>query len=238
LAAGGEKMLDSLARLDDYRNAGRAAPEQLSNAVLAGSLLVPLGVPLRPPARPVPEFRDQVAASPSLDLAAEMAALGEHAEPDAAEPAPDEAVVLPVARRDLDRLRLALAAQPRLREIHRSPRVKHLLAGRGYFEDALRWMEIHGGLEDQELAAHWRSLDCSDVTPAARPEPGSEPAGPSHGRRKPHAAEPEQPESDAAADGDDTPSGGRRRRRRRRRGGRRRNAKKGEPTDTNGGDPA
>jgi hypothetical protein len=51
--------------------------------------------------------------------------------------------------------------------VHRAPSVKQALAGRGYFEDALRWMEIHGGAEGQELAAHWRSLDFGDIAPPA-----------------------------------------------------------------------
>ncbi len=237
LAGGGEKLLGSLARLDDYRNAGRAAPADLSNAILAGTLLVPLGVPLRPASRPVPEFRDQVVASPPLDLVAELAALGESPELEASEPGQEEAVVLPVARRDLDRLRLALLAQPRLREVHRSPRVKHLLAGRGYFEDALRWMEIHGGLEDQELAAHWRSLDFSDLPP---PEPAE--STPAARRRAPHPRHEPAPAPTVAASASpadaDAPSGQRRRRRRRRGGRRHGKGPKTPPTSESGGDGA
>ena len=66
---------------------------------------------------------------------------------------------MPFARRDVERLRLVLAAQNRLRELHTSPRVQHLLMGKGYLEEALRWMEIHGGVQGQELAAHWRGLE-------------------------------------------------------------------------------
>jgi hypothetical protein len=77
---------------------------------------------------------------------------------------------LPFARRDLDRLRLILAAQSRLREVHRSPRVKQMLGGRGYLEDALRWMEIHGGVQGQELAAYWRGLGGGDTGEAAEGE--------------------------------------------------------------------
>src|SRR5438876_3698853 len=47
IAEQGERLLGSLARLDDYRNAGLAAPEELTNSLLMGTLLVPLGVPLR-----------------------------------------------------------------------------------------------------------------------------------------------------------------------------------------------
>jgi len=179
----GERLLGSLSRLDEYRNAGLATPEDLTNPLLMGTLLVPLGVPLRRVGPPRRGRRGAVEEEPEAeteadDLAAEMAALGESeaAEGAGAAPAPDgpAALDLPFSRRDLDRLRLILAAQNRLREVHRSPRVKQMLMGRGYLEDALRWMEIHGGIQGQELAAHWRSLDLGDVPP---PEPGEPQAG-------------------------------------------------------------
>src|SRR5262249_28728932 len=47
IAEGGERLLGSLGRLDEYRNAGLASPAELSNPVIMGTLLVPLGVPLR-----------------------------------------------------------------------------------------------------------------------------------------------------------------------------------------------
>jgi hypothetical protein len=176
-----ERLLGSLSRLDDYRNAGLAAPADLSNAVLMGTLLVPLGISLRratlPPARagrgepPVeePPVEEPPRDSPErgMDVAEEMVALGDGAAEE--DPGSGKATVLslPFARRDLDRLRLILAAQSRLREVHRSPRVKTMLAGRGYLEDALRWMEIHGGVQGRELAGHWRGLDPGEVSEAA-----------------------------------------------------------------------
>jgi poly(A) polymerase len=174
IAEGGGRLLGSLARLDDYRNAGAVPPEELTNALLAGTLLVPLGLHTRRPA-PSPrhaavegELEEDV---PAEDVASELAALGaEEAAP--AEPAP---LTLPFARRDLDRVRLILAAQRRLREVGASPGVKHSLASKGYFEDSLRWLEIHGGVEGQELAAHWRSLDLGDVAPPAAEGPPAEP---------------------------------------------------------------
>jgi poly(A) polymerase len=171
-----ERLLGSLSRLDDYRNAGLAAPEDLSNAVLMGTLVVPLGISLRRTALP---------AGRGAEAAAEVEAARDTPEPpleDASETAAVEAEVgeeggadrtallsLPFARRDLDRLRLILAAQSRLREVHRSPRVKHMLSGRGYLEDALRWMEIHGGVQGQELAAYWRSLGAEAGEAAGEP---------------------------------------------------------------------
>jgi poly(A) polymerase len=211
IAEGGERLLGSLSRLDDWRSAG-AAPESLSNPLLMGTLLVPLGVPLRRVAAPPRRARRPDEAleaeppeppGPPLDVAAEMAALGgeaEEADGGALEP---PSIALPFARRDLDRLRLILAAQRRLREVHRSPRVKQLLAGRDYFEDALRWMEIHGGVEGQDLAAHWRSLDTGDVE-APLAATGAAPSG--------DGGEPR------AYQLHDAPRPRRRRRRRRRRG--------------------
>ncbi|HET7291190.1 MAG TPA: polynucleotide adenylyltransferase PcnB [Vicinamibacteria bacterium] len=186
LARDGAPLLGSLGRLDEHRNAGLATVEQLTNPILLGTLLVPLGVPLRRPApsRSAPE--DGAAApGPSDDVAGELAVLGEAEEPLA--PGPPPPLALPFARRDLDRLRLILVAQRRLAEVHRSPGVRHTLASRPYFDDSVRWLEIHGGLEGQELAAYWRSLDLGDVPapPFAGAPTETVPAPPSaRGRRR------------------------------------------------------
>jgi hypothetical protein len=196
IAEGGERLLGSLGRLDDYRNAGLAAPEQLTNALVMGSLLVPLGVPLRrvaaqaPPARrgedrledgrddreggDAREGRDE---EPADDVAAEIAALGgadeEDGQPASAAPGP---LVLPFARRDLDRLRLVLLAQRRVREAEGGAAAKQALAGRHYFDEALRWLEIHGGEDGRELALHWRALG-PPVTVLSSPPSPSQPTG-------------------------------------------------------------
>jgi len=204
IAEGGERFLGSLARLDEHRNAQLAAPADLSNAVLLGTLLVPLGVPLRrvaPVSRPGASDRqehegDGGTEDSPVDVRAEIDALGENETEELQPPGPVVPLSLPFARRDADRLRLILLAQRRLLEVHRSPGVKHVLARRGYFEDALRWLEIHGGVEGQELAAHWRSLDLGDVPPPA-------------GLELPNVVE--------ARAAENRPRGPRRRRRRRRR---------------------
>jgi poly(A) polymerase len=197
IGRGGGALLASLERLDAYRNAGLAAPEQLTNALLVGTLVVPLGLQSRAPAprRRRHEPREAEEAEPTApeaaeppepadDVAAELLALGETEPPAAAEPQP---LSLPFARRDFDRVKLMLAAQRRLREAQAPPRVKRALATRPYFEDALRWMEIHGGAEGQELAAHWRSLDIGDVAAPGSPQPQ-----PAHGEREPHTGAPGQ----------------------------------------------
>jgi poly(A) polymerase len=192
IAEQGERLLGSLSRLDDYRNAGLAAPDELTNPLLMGTLVVPLGVPLRRAAAAAMPRRGAAPPEPAdaddrLDVAAEMAALGEE-ESDEAPGGGPAALVLPFARRDLDRLRLILAAQSRLREVHTSPKVKHLLAGRGYLEEALRWMEIHGGVQGQELATHWRRLELEPAPAAAASEASAAAEGdsprPSRSRRR------------------------------------------------------
>lgn len=177
IAEQGERLLGSLGRLDDYRNAGLATAEELSNPLLLGTLLVPLGLPLRRAAVHAPRRDDDDAGGPAevIDVAAEMAELG-------ADPSEERGIgamplSLPFARRDVERLRLILAAQNRLRELHTSPRVKGLLIGKGYLEEALRWMEIHGGVQGQELAAHWRGLELAPDAAGAPGDPAAALAG-------------------------------------------------------------
>jgi len=138
----------SLAALDQYRKRFDATPDTLTNSILLGSLLVPLGIPMQP-AR-TPEGR---APGPRL---------GE----------------LPVARRDVERLRQILGLQRRLRDLGASPRAQRALAHRHIFRDALTWLEIHAGAP--ELVAHWqavlaesRSSDAADAggDQAGEPQP-------------------------------------------------------------------
>jgi hypothetical protein len=183
---GGERLLGSLGRLDDYRNAGLATPDDLTSPLLMGTLLVPLGLPLRRAVAPAPRPDPGDAPDEPIDVVGEMEALGEDPEESAGvTAAPLSLVPLPFARRDADRLRLILAAQSRLREVHTSPRVKHLLAGRGYLEEALRWLEIHGGVQGQELAADWRALRLDDeIAPEPAESVSDVPVGPRRRRRR------------------------------------------------------
>ncbi|HVQ28746.1 MAG TPA: polynucleotide adenylyltransferase PcnB, partial [Vicinamibacteria bacterium] len=177
-------LLESLTRLDAYRAAGGTV-ESLTNALLLGTLLVPLGVPLRRVPGVVARRRPEEveAEGEPVDVAAEAEALGEDETDSEAEAAPSPAGTpfsLPFPRRDLDRLRVILLAQRRLPEIRTAPAVKHVLGARPYLDEALRWLEIHGGPGGAELAAHWRGLDLSDVTPEpvaprGRPAPGPRP---------------------------------------------------------------
>jgi poly(A) polymerase len=182
IAEGGEALLGSLARLDEYRQASLAGSDQLTNALLMGSLLVPLGLPLRrvagaprPPAGPGEPAGPE---PPRDDVAAEIAELGgEGDEAAPASPAGGSApLTLPFARRDLERLRLVLTAQRRLRELHAPASARRAVAAKSYFEEAVRWLEIHGGSEGRDLAAQWRGVEPGPVAPAEG-EPGPPPPG-------------------------------------------------------------
>ncbi|MGE5126644.1 MAG: polynucleotide adenylyltransferase PcnB, partial [Betaproteobacteria bacterium] len=163
IAAGGDALLGSLSRLDEYRRAGLATADELTNPLLMGSLLVPLGVPLRrvPVAQPARQRRtgeaDAPPEPPHDDVEAELAALGV-VEDDEPGELGGAAMALPFARRDLERLRLVLLAQRRLREAHAPASARRVLTARSYYEEAVRWLGIHGGAEGRELAAQWRGL--------------------------------------------------------------------------------
>jgi poly(A) polymerase len=127
-----EALWRSLAAVDAYRARFDAPPDALTNPILLGSLLVPLGHTVRSlsPA-PVPdgEFRRE----PRI-------ALG----------------MLPLARRDVERLRQILGLQRRLVDMHLSPRARRALMHRGPFKEALTWLEIHGDMPD--VLEHWRGF--------------------------------------------------------------------------------
>ncbi|MEQ1871345.1 MAG: hypothetical protein ABL961_15130, partial [Vicinamibacterales bacterium] len=114
----------SLARLDAYRHQFDETPETMTNAVLLGTLLEPLGL------------------SP------------QQGRPDRGEPGDDKrrrrrpAPVgpklgnLPLARRDLERLQLILGLQRRLHDVQVNVRAQHALTHRSIFREALSWLEI------------------------------------------------------------------------------------------------
>jgi poly(A) polymerase len=178
IAGGSSELLRSLARLDAFRNAGEAAMDMLSNPILLGTLFVPLGMAPRPAGR---RLRDVARAEgPEVDdVPAEMAALGVTDE-DAPAMAPAVAthIELPFARRDLDRLRIILLAQKRLADLRASPRARPALTGRAYLNEALVWLEIHGGEAGRDLARLWGE-------PAASPSGAPKDEPPAAPRRRP-----------------------------------------------------
>jgi poly(A) polymerase len=159
----------SLAALDAYRRTFESTPETLTNAILLGSLLVPLGISLHPP-RPAAAIPDGAPSAP----------------PRAPRHPPNPRLGdLPLARRDIERLRQIVTLQRRLKDLSVSPRAQRALAHRHIFRDALTWMEIHGS--SPETVAHWKAL-LAEVGPVDAPPADAASAGaaalPSERRRR------------------------------------------------------
>src|SRR5262249_59931119 len=100
-----DPLWKSLAAVDAYRRQFASIPETLTNTILMGSLLVPLGISLRPPrgsngARHVPG----TAEGPARQRRPPLPRLGD----------------LPPARRDVERLRQIVRPQRRIKGL--SPR--------------------------------------------------------------------------------------------------------------------
>jgi poly(A) polymerase len=152
--AAGPSLYRSLAALDGYRQRFEDAPDTLTNAVLLGSLLVPLGYNARTlVGQPEPdgEFRRE----PRLSLG-----------------------MLPLARRDVERLRQVLGLQRRLLDLNLSPRARRALMHRGPFREALTWLEIHG--HAPEVLEHWRGF----IEAAGSADPAEAADGPPMRRRR------------------------------------------------------
>ena len=127
LAAGSDAVWESVDALDRFRSRFDAAPDSLTNAILAGTLLYPLGLVGR---------RQRFSA----DASERRIELG----------------ILPIARRDVERLHQVLALQPRLLDIDAPHRTQRALLHRSVIEEAFTWLEIHGDRPD--VIAHWRDI--------------------------------------------------------------------------------
>ena len=144
----------SLAELDAYRRRFESTPDTLTNAILLGSLLVPLGISLgsgsgRSKDRPrhgvdvgrphgVDAGRPHaVGVGPGLQAGPKLGAL-------------------PLARRDVERLKQVLGLQRRLLDVTASPRAQRALAHRSLFPETLTWFEIHGG--DRDTLDKWKAV--------------------------------------------------------------------------------
>jgi poly(A) polymerase len=137
LVAAPEALWRSIAALDRYRSYFDEAPPSLTNAILAGTLLVPLGL----------VGRRQRFAADALERRVELG-------------------LLPVARRDIERLQQILALQHRLTDLEAPPRAQRGLLHRSAIDEALTWLEIHGGRPD--AVSHWRQLQL-EATPIVQP---------------------------------------------------------------------
>jgi poly(A) polymerase len=126
------RLWQSLAALDAYRRRFESIPDTLTNPILLGSLIVPLGHSLQS-LSPLPGSDSDPRKEPRVSLG-----------------------MLPLARRDVERLRQMLALQRRLMDTTLSPRARRALMHRGPFRDALTWLEIHGHAPD--ALEHWRGF--------------------------------------------------------------------------------
>jgi poly(A) polymerase len=122
----------SLSALDAYRRRFEDSPDTLTNAILLGSLLVPLGYTLRSLSAAT-AVEDDRGKEPRLSIG-----------------------MLPLARRDVERFRQILGLQQRLMDMNLSPRAKRTLMHRGPFKEAMTWLEIHG--QTPEVVEHWRGF--------------------------------------------------------------------------------
>lgn len=122
------QLTDAFEAVDTYRRRFDAAPDALTNAVLAGTLLVPLGLLRRRTLRDADDGRE----------------------------APTQLGIMQVARRDIDRLRQILGLQRRLLDIDASPRAQRALLARPAFRETLTWLDIHGRCPD--VIAHWHAV--------------------------------------------------------------------------------
>ena len=132
----GDRLWQSLAAVDAYRKRHEDIPDTLTNAILLGSLLVPLGMSGHSRQHAGTELEKE----PRLTLG-----------------------MLPLARRDVERFRQIMGLQRRLLDARLSPRARRALMHRGPFREALTWLAIHG--QAPEAVEHWRGfIEASGVT--------------------------------------------------------------------------
>jgi poly(A) polymerase len=162
----------ALANVDAYRRQFLATPDTFTNPILLGSLLVPLGIALgsdRPRERP----RRRTAAHESAATDGQTEGDGSSEGGLQLTPKLGE---LPLARRDVERLRQILGLQRRLHDISASPRAQLALTERSMFRDTLTWFEIHANAP--QIVEHWETLLSQEppegeaVVAEALPSPG------------------------------------------------------------------
>ena len=136
----------SLASLDAYRRRFESMPDTLTNPILLGSLLVPLGISL----------------GSGLGRSKDRPSGAEWSGPSRIYRSPGKAGRRPETRLAPSRAARRRAAaqilglQRRLRDVAASPRAQRALAHRSLFREALTWFEIHGDAPD--LVDNWKAL--------------------------------------------------------------------------------
>jgi poly(A) polymerase len=143
----GDALWQSLAALDAYRNRAGSTPDALTTPILLGSLLMPVPPAAKAVSHP-PRWTDDMKKEPRISLG-----------------------LLPLARRDIERLRQILGLQRRLVDPKLALRARRALMHKGTFREALTWLEIHG--QAPEAVAEWRAfVDHAHAHPAEPVEEG------------------------------------------------------------------
>jgi poly(A) polymerase len=127
LAGAGPALWESVGRLDEYRQRFSAPPETLTNAILAGTILAPIGL----------AGAQRRFTADALERRVELG-------------------MLPIPRRDVERLHQILVMQPRLLDLRAPFKAQRALLHRHVINEALTWLEIHGQRPD--VVQHWRAL--------------------------------------------------------------------------------
>ena len=122
-----EGFWTAMGAIDRYRAQFNSAPDSLTNTILAGTLLHPMGI-IGP--------RTRFHADP-LERKLELG-------------------LLPIARRDVERLQQIFSMIPRVLDIQAPMRAQRSLLHRQSLNETLTWLEIHGDRPD--VVAHWREL--------------------------------------------------------------------------------
>jgi len=134
----GPALWESIARVDRYRQRFLSAPETLTNAILVGTLIAPLGL----------TGGRRFSADP-LERRVDLG-------------------ILPMPRRDVERLHQILSMQTRLLDLRAPFKAQRGLLHRHVFADAMTWLEIHGDRPD--VLAHWRALEAEPRAGTALPD--------------------------------------------------------------------
>ena len=181
-----DPLWKALASLDAYRRQFDSTPDTLSNSILLGTLLVPIGISLHPPRGTAAERTTSSAEHAVAAITADGEAHATRSDRRPRRPAGPKLGELPLARRDIERLRLILGLQRRLRDVTGSPRAQRALVHRNVFREALTWLEIHGDAPD--LVEHWKAILAESPRPSepddAQPEAMEEYRAPSTRRRR------------------------------------------------------
>jgi len=127
--AASPNLWKSLKALDSYRTRFTNISQNFTNAVLLGSLVTPIQPIDLSPHR----TRDRKEKGPRISLGQ-----------------------LPIARRDVERLRQLLTLQTRLINPQLPPRAQQAILHRGAFQDAMTWLEIHS--KDSDALNRWQTL--------------------------------------------------------------------------------